>query len=116
MAARPLYPRGRLSVPVSGPRGERHVRLDHNLISRLREARGQGDDAMTAAEQYDPDFSVKLSACTEEADANRLLDEWLEHRLAILKRTQEHLRHLWQEAQDKQAALPSHPDTAADRT
>lgn len=115
MASRTLYPRGRLSVPVSGPHGERHVHFDHSLIAHLREARTQGDNAMTAAEQYDPDFSVKLSACTEEADANRLLDEWLEHRLAVLKRTQGHLRDLWHEAQEKRTAPPD-PGTTPGQT
>jgi len=104
MKTRPLYPSGRLSVPIAGPHGERHVRQDHELISRLRDARAQGAEAMVAVERYDPDFSVKLSACTEGTDADQLLDEWLERRLAVLKGTQSQLRHLWHEAQAKRVA------------
>jgi hypothetical protein len=98
MTTRPLYPRGRLSVPVSGPHGERPVHIDQNLIGQLREARAQGDEALTAAEQFDPDFSVKLSACTREDDAQHLLDEWFEHRVTVLKQTQSHFRRLWEAA------------------
>lgn len=113
MTTRPLYPRGRLSAPVSGPHGERHVRIDHQLIRNLRDARAAGDEALTAAERYDPDFSVKLSACTREADANELLDEWLEHRTAVLRQIQAHFRRLWDEAQTKRtpAPLPRNPRT-----
>lgn len=93
-----LYPRGRLGAPVAGPHGERLANLDHALIARLRAVRVEGDEAMTAAEQYDPDFSVKLSACTREADASKLLTDWLERRITVLKKTQAELKHVWQEA------------------
>jgi hypothetical protein len=98
MESRDLYPRGRLGAPVAGPHGERPVHLDHALVERLRAIRAEGDEAMTAAEQYDPDFSVKLSACTQEADAVKLLTDWLERRITVLKKTQAELKHVWQEA------------------
>lgn len=93
-----LYKKGRLSAPVAGPHGERPPHFDHALIAKLRTVRTEGQTAMTAAEQYDPDFSVKLSACVEEADADKLLEEWLAHRFAVLKQTQAHLKQVWQAA------------------
>ena len=116
MTARPLYPRGRLSAPVSGPHGEHPVHIDHQLICRLRDARAEGDEALTAAEHYDPDFSVKLSACTREADANELLEEWFERRIAVLKQTQAHFRRLWDEAQTKRTPAPLPPNPRTDQT
>lgn len=104
-----LYPRGRLGAPVAGPHGERPVHLDHVLVERLRAIRVKGDEAMTAAEQYDPDFSVKLSACTQEADAAKLLTEWLERRITVLKKTQAELKHVWHKAVEKDLR-----DTATD--
>jgi hypothetical protein len=113
MITRPLYPRGRLSAPVSGPHGERLVHIDRDLIGRLREARAQGDEAMTAAEKFDPDFSVKLSACTREDDAQRLLDGWFVHRVNVLKQIQSHFRRLW-EAARTQTDGSSKPDGQSD--
>lgn len=95
MTTRPLYPSGRLSAPIRKP-GEHAGPPDYDLIARLRTVREQGDDAMTAVEQYDPDFSVKLSACTEITSAEQMLDEWLSRRLDVLRRTQSQLRDLWQ--------------------
>ena len=101
MVTQPLYQRGRLSAPITGPHGERPGRADYDLIAHLRQVRTQGDDAMTAAEQHDPDFSVKLSACKDVVDANELLDAWLEHRVTVLKQVQADLRRVWEAAQKK---------------
>ncbi len=54
--------------------------------------------ATTAAEQYDPVFAIKLSSCAGEAEATRLLDEWLARRMDVLKRTQARLRQVWKTA------------------
>ena len=61
---------------------------------------------MIAVEQHYTDFSVKLSVCTDEIDANQLLDERLEHRILVSKQTLARLRRLWEEAKAKQAATP----------
>lgn len=114
MITRPLYEHGRLSAPAAGPHGERVGRADYDLVTRLREVRAEGDESMTAAEQYDPDFSVKLSACNDEADAIRLLDAWLAHRVEILERTRKQLQRVWQEAQEASKNGPPHrPDPAS---
>ena len=96
MTWRQLYPAGRASAlcnplkkaPLPSP----------DLIDHLRAVRESGDRAMTAVEQYDPDFSLKLSACTDEAAAERLLEDWLARRFAVLKRTQSDLRKVWRTA------------------
>lgn len=100
MTCHPVYP-SRLSAPVSGPHGERPIVIDHKLISQLREARELGDNSMTAIEQWDPDFSVKLSACSKESDAQELLDKWLSLRLGVLKGVQQNLYQIWRAAQQK---------------
>jgi hypothetical protein len=101
MTTRPLYLQGRASAPSSGmgchPDG-RAGRPDYDLIIRLRAIRALGDEAMTAAEEYDPNFALKLSACFIEDDADRLLDAWLSRRVAVLRRTQAELRRVWQDA------------------
>ncbi len=56
MIIRPLYTRGRASAPMTGPDGGRPCRPDYDLIAHLRPIRAEGDEAMTAVEQYDPDF------------------------------------------------------------
>jgi hypothetical protein len=99
MITEELYSRGRLSAAIRGPHGERLGRADYDLISKLRAARVEGDEAMVAAERYDPDFSVKLSACIHEADARALLDAWLDRRVEVLKTTQAQLRRIWEAAQ-----------------
>jgi len=98
MTTRPLYPHGRASAPNWQPTSEHPGRPDYDLIAYLRAAREEGDEAMKAAEQYDPDFSVKLSTCADGADAEKLLGEWLVRRLDVLKRTQRRLREVWQSA------------------
>jgi hypothetical protein len=99
MVSRPRYQKGRLSAPAVGAHGgERPGRPEYDLIAQLRAARVEGDEALWAAEEYDPDFSVKLSACRKDVDASQLLDEWLEHRVGILKRTQARLRQIWETA------------------
>jgi len=99
MITHELYTRGRLSAPVSGPHGERPHQANYKLISDLRAVRAEGDEALTAAEQYDPDFSVKLSACVDASDATALLDAWLDRRVEVLKRVQTRLRSVWEAAQ-----------------
>jgi hypothetical protein len=101
MTTRPLYPQGRASAPSSAmgcyPDG-RAGRPDYDLIVRLRAVRALGDEAMTAAEEYDPNFALKLSACFIKDDADRLLDEWLSHRVAVLRRTQAEFRRVRENA------------------
>jgi hypothetical protein len=67
---------------------------------------------MTAAEEYDPNFALKLSACFNEDDADRLLDQWLSHRVAVLRRTQAEFRRVWHDARRPIAdqARESRPD------
>lgn len=115
MTTRPLYPQGRASAPSSAmgchPDG-RAGRPDYDLIGRLRAIRALGDEAMTAAEEYDPNFALKLSACFNEDDADRLLDQWLSHRVAVLRRTQAEFRRVWHDARRPIAdqARESRPD------
>ena len=108
MTSRQLYPHGRLSAPMRGA-GEHAGRPDYDLIARLRGVREQGDEAMTAVERYDPDFSVKLSACTDTSSAERMLAEWFARRADVLTRTQSQLRELWQSA--RQNPENSAPDS-----
>ncbi len=99
MTTRPLYPNGRASALPSGASpGSGTGRTDYELVTRLRAIRVSGDDALRAAEEYDPNFGLKLSACSEKNDADRLLEEWLSHRVAILKRTQAEFRRVWEDA------------------
>ena len=64
---------------------------------RLRAARAYGDETMTAVEQYDPDFCLRLSACTTQADADMVVQDWFERHLAGLKRTGETFKRVWGE-------------------
>ncbi len=77
MTTRPLYPKGRASALWSTRRP------DYDLIAHLRNVRASGDEAMRAAEEYDPNFGLKLSACFDKNEADRLLDDWLSHRVAV---------------------------------
>lgn len=96
MVEHPSYPQGRASaLPAFGTRAERQ---DYKLVEHLRAVRLQGDDAMTALEQYDPDFSLKLAACRETLEAEALLAEWLQRRINVLERTQAELKRAWGEA------------------
>lgn len=101
MTTRPLYPRDRASAPVDDPGGKRPGYSDYDLIAQLRAVRDEGNEAMTAAEQYDPDFGIKLSSCANEAEAEQLLDEWLARRVDVLRRTRAHLRQVWKAARPK---------------
>jgi hypothetical protein len=92
MTMQQLYPKGRASALWSAHR------TDYDLVAHLREVRASGDRAMGAAEEYDPNFGLKLSACFNEDQADRLLDEWFSHRVAVLKRTQARLRRVWEVA------------------
>jgi hypothetical protein len=74
------------------------ARPDYDLIAHLRAVRALGDEAMTATEEYDPNFALKLSACFIKDDADRLLDAWLSQRVAVLRRTQAELRRVWENA------------------
>lgn len=95
MTSRPLYPGGRASALT----GVSHAgRTDYDLVSHLRAIRTDGDEAMFAVERYDPDFSLKLAASSGADAAEKLLAEWLERRIAMLKRTQTELRRVWSEA------------------
>lgn len=101
MITHPPYPRGRAGAPVDTPGGRRPGRPNHDLIAHLRVARTEGDEAMAAAEQYQPNFGLKLSSCASEVEASQLLDEWLAHRVGVLKRTQARLRQIWETAHPK---------------
>lgn len=95
MATRPLYPHGRASA--LGPAGTHPGKTDYDLVAHLRAIRADGDEAMTAAEEYDPNFSLKLAACTDAAEAESLLAAWLKRRVDTLTQTQGELRHAWQQ-------------------
>ncbi len=75
--------------------GEHPGRTDYDLVRRLRSVREGGDEAMTAAERYDPDVCLHLSACATEAEVDQALAGWLDRRLAVLKRTSGELRRVW---------------------
>ena len=96
MTTHSLYRHGRVSALPTGGQGGR---ADYQLVEKLRAIREQGDEAMTALEQYDPEFSLKLAACREPADAEALLADWLGRRTDALKRTEAELLRLWREAQ-----------------
>ena len=99
MTTRLLHPHGRASALPDGEAGREHsIKPEYDMIAHLRIARENGDEAMTAAEEYDPDFSIKLSNCVTDEAAETLLAEWLDHRLSVLKRTQEALRQAWRNA------------------
>lgn len=95
MTTHPLYPQGRASALPSAS-GEHPAPTDYELVKRLRYVRADGDEAMTAVEEFDPDFSLKLSACGDPAAADALLADWLRHRTEVLERTQRRLRETWQ--------------------
>jgi hypothetical protein len=93
---RPHYAHGRASAPTANPR-----RTDYDLIAHLRNIRREGDEAMWAIEEYDPNVGIKLSSCADDAAAERLLDAWLARRVAALKKTQSRLRKVWKAAHAK---------------
>ena len=90
MTSRPLYPHGRASALA--PSGTHSGKPDYDLVARLHSIRAGGDEAMTAVEQYDPNFSLKLVACKDAAEAGTLLAAWLQRRVDALTRTQPELR------------------------
>ena len=96
MTTHPLYEHGRTSAL---PGGDRPGRPDYDLVAHLRAVRTAGDEAMTAVEEYDPDFSLKLSNCRSLEAAEALLAEWLDRREAALRHTQAELHRVWVEAQ-----------------
>lgn len=109
MAEHPSYSKGRLSAPITasvGVDGAHHdvSRPSYDLIHTLRAIRREADDAMTAVEEYDPDFSVKLSACVDQAQATLLLDEWLSRRVSMLTAAQARLRQAWEHNLARQGA------------
>ena len=89
------HPTFRLGAPVSGPHGEFPVEYAHELIAELRAIRVEGNEALAAIERFDPDLSVKLSTCTDEKDAQSLLDEWLRRRVDALEGTHKRLLEVW---------------------
>ena len=98
MTTRPLYPHGRASTLA--PAATHPGRTDYDLVAHLRAIRADGDEAMTAAEEYDPDFSLKLAACTDATEAATVLAAWLARRVDTLTRTQAELRQAWQQARN----------------
>lgn len=91
-----ILPHGRASAHTDIIRPGRP---DYKLITSLRSVRADGDAAMAAAEEYDPDFPVKLSNCTKSEDLEALLSAWLAKRLKTLEHTQAKLRQVWLNAQ-----------------
>ncbi len=103
MTTRPLYPGGRASAlpHAAGTAypGDGHIdHPDYDLTARLRAVRASGDEALRAIEEYDPNFGLKLSACSDKDGADRLLDDWLSSRVDVLKHTQAELRRVWEHA------------------
>jgi len=94
MTEHPHYAQGRARAPTNNQLG----RPDYDLIAHLRSIRKDGDEAMWAVEEYDPNVGIELSSCTDEAAAERLLDAWLARRLDALKQTQSELRRVWKAA------------------
>jgi|GEM_PF-5246098 len=72
---------------------------NYQLVEHLRSLRESGHSAMWAVEEYDPNFSLKLAATSDEASADALLAEWLQRRVDVLTRTQNELRITWRDAQ-----------------
>lgn len=98
----PLYGRGRLSAPIpnlSHRENQGTTTTNYELIEELRSIRKQGEIDLLAIENYDPDFSVKLSACALESESETLLGHWLDRRLSVLKKTQQDLRTAWLKTQ-----------------
>lgn len=95
-----LYPETRLSAHLTqrgAMPGDEAEQPNHPLIEALRAVREQGYEAMTAAERYEPDFSIDLSRCRDAAEADALLERWRAHRTAILDDTRATLRRVWME-------------------
>lgn len=89
---------GRLSAPVQNlnSHADHATRVTaYGLIETLRSIRAQGTVDMTAIDAYDPDFSVKLSACSKQSEAEQLLDDWLARRMSVLKHTRNSLLRSW---------------------
>ncbi len=70
-------------------------RPDYDLISRLRSIAKNGKDSLVAVEKYETEFPVKLAVCVDEAAAEALLGEWLDHRVAALELVQGEFRKAW---------------------
>jgi hypothetical protein len=77
--------------------GKHTIRLEHNLVSRIRAIGMSGIESLIAVEKYDVDFPAKLSACLDAGAAETILVDWLDHRMATLGRTQADLRKAWTE-------------------
>lgn len=94
-----LYPETRLSAPLTargvGSDATEPPLPDYPMIEALRAAREHGYDAITAAERYDPDFSLDLSRCQTAKEADAMLERWYKHRAAILDETRASLREIW---------------------
>ena len=105
MTGRSHYPQGRASAPTTSQLGG----PDYDLIAHLRSIRKDGDEAMWAVEEYDPNVGIELSSCTDEAAAERLLDAWLARRMDALKRTQSELRRVWKAAHVEPGAVKQTP-------
>ncbi len=105
MTTRPLYQHGR-AASLDG--GDTHPgRPDYDLVLHLRAIRADGDEAMTAAEEYDPNFCLHLSACKDATAADAVLEQWLSRRVAALQRTKHEFKRVWADAQEA-------PSSAAD--
>ncbi len=106
MPTDPNYSHGRLSAPVIHTlnTSDHPQHTDYPLVQALRAIRLEGDSDLSAAEAYDPDFSVKLSATIDADEAGSLLDAWFDRRAAVLRSTRDRLHATWQRARIRDQA------------
>lgn len=101
MGGEELYRAGRHSAPVRKPGQDASDPAggapDRDLIGHLRDVRNAGVDSMRAAEEYEPDLCVDLSARQSIEAVDRRLAEWHDKRVATLDRVRAELRHVWAE-------------------
>jgi len=93
---------------------------DYALVRRLRAVRDEGQEAMSALEHYDPNFSLRLSECEDEAAAIGHLKDWLERRVTVLEQCRSRLEETWRsgvaERHRREAPHPAAPDGREPRT
>lgn len=99
MTTRPPHLHVRASALLTDHSDTHRGKPNYDLIAHLRSIRAGGDEAMAAVETYDPNFSLKLAACSDLKEAEVLLAAWLLRRVNTLTRTQAELRRIWRETQ-----------------
>jgi hypothetical protein len=73
-------------------------------IPREHAASAEGTDPTGTVEQDGFDIVLMLASCTDAADADALLDRWLEQRTDVLRQTRARLRREWEVSQHAQQA------------